>query len=105
GRATTTSKRPCATPWTIDRLTGVGWGSGGGMGRAALSRIMTINVRYFAWLRERVGRSEEVLTPPATIITIHDLVQWLKSRGPEYASAFERDDVIRAAVDHTHVSP
>jgi molybdopterin synthase sulfur carrier subunit len=66
---------------------------------------MTITLRYFAWLRERVGRSEEVLDLPAGIMTVSDLIAWLKGRGPEYASAFERDEVIRAAIDHAHVRP
>ncbi|MFN3744674.1 MAG: molybdopterin converting factor subunit 1 [Hyphomicrobiaceae bacterium] len=64
---------------------------------------MTITLRYFAWLRERVGRSEEVLEVPPGIATVADLINWLKGRGPEYAAAFERADVIRAAIDHAHV--
>lgn len=64
---------------------------------------MTITLRYFAWLRERVGRSEEMLDVPPGIVTIADLIQWLHGRGPEYAAAFERAEVIRAAIDHTHV--
>ena len=34
-----------------------------------------------------------------------ELVTWLKGRGPEYAEAFARADVIRAAIDQTHVKP
>ena len=64
---------------------------------------MTITLRYFAWIRERIGRSEEALDVPAEIATVADLVTWLKSKGPEYAAAFERAEVIRTAIDHTHV--
>jgi molybdopterin synthase sulfur carrier subunit len=64
---------------------------------------MTITLRYFAWLRERVGRSEERLDVPPGVSTVAELILWLKSRGPEYAHAFERAEVIRAAIDHTHV--
>lgn len=64
---------------------------------------MTVTLRYFAWMRERVGRSEERLDVPAEVTTIAELVDWLKARGPEYASAFERAEVIRAAIDHAHV--
>jgi molybdopterin synthase sulfur carrier subunit len=64
---------------------------------------MTITLRYFAWLRERVGRSEEVLDVPSGVMTVADLILWLKDRGPEYASAFERAEIIRAAIDHAHV--
>ena len=64
---------------------------------------MTVTLRYFAWLRERVGRSEEVLDVPRGVTTVADLIGWLQTRGPEYASAFERAEVIRAAIDHPHV--
>ncbi len=65
---------------------------------------MIITLRYFAWLRERIGHSEERLDVPAGVATVGDLILWLKARGPEYAHAFERAEVIRAAIDHTHVS-
>ena len=42
---------------------------------------------------------------PEGIVTIAQLVDWLKSRGPEYELAFERADIIRAAIDQTHVKP
>ena len=64
---------------------------------------MTVTLRYFAWLRERGGRSEERLDLPPGITTVADLILWLKERGPEYAHAFERSEGIRAAIDHTHV--
>ncbi len=64
---------------------------------------MTVTLRYFAWLRERVGRSEERIDVPHDVATVADLIHWLKARGPEYAHAFERAGVIRAAIDHTHV--
>jgi molybdopterin synthase sulfur carrier subunit len=64
---------------------------------------MTVTLRYFAWLRERVGRSEERLELPPSIATVADLIHWLKDRGPEYAHAFERAEVIRAAIDQMHV--
>lgn len=64
---------------------------------------MPVTLRYFAWMRERIGRSEERLDVPADVTTIAELVTWLQARGPEYASAFERAEVIRAAIDHAHV--
>ncbi|HEX8168900.1 MAG TPA: molybdopterin converting factor subunit 1 [Beijerinckiaceae bacterium] len=60
---------------------------------------------YFAWVRERVGRPEEEVEPPATVSTVADLVRWLKGRGEEYAYAFENEGVVRAAVDRVHVKP
>jgi sulfur-carrier protein len=66
---------------------------------------MKITLRYFAWVRERIGHAEEQVELPAGIDTIADLVVWLKSRGPEYAHAFERAGIVRAAIDQTHVKP
>lgn len=60
---------------------------------------------YFAWVRERVGKADEQVDPPPGISTVADLVAWLKGRGEEYAYAFENEDVVRAAIDHTHVKP
>jgi molybdopterin synthase sulfur carrier subunit len=58
---------------------------------------------YFAWVRERVGKPEEQISPPASVITVADLLGWLKSRGEEYEYAFANDKVIRVAIDQTHV--
>lgn len=60
---------------------------------------------YFAWVRERVGKTEEDVTPPAQVMTVADLMEWLAGRGEEYAHAFENRKVIRAAIDRNHVQP
>jgi sulfur-carrier protein len=62
-----------------------------------------VKVRYFAWVRERVGLAEEDLDPPPSIATVADLVAWLTQRGEGYAYAFENPKVIRAAIDKSHV--
>lgn len=64
-----------------------------------------MKLMYFAWVRERIGKAEETIDPPATVSTVGDLISWLSSRGEEYAHAFETPKVIRAAIDHTHVRP
>ncbi len=66
---------------------------------------MTVTLRYFAWVREKVGRAEELLTVPPAVTTVEELMNWLKTQGPEYERAFERAAVIRAAIDQTHVKP
>ncbi len=62
-----------------------------------------MRVRYFAWVRERIGLAEEDIDPPPRIATIADLVGWLSERGEGYAYAFENPKVIRAAIDKSHV--
>lgn len=62
-----------------------------------------MRLRYFAWVRERIGKPEEDLDIPVEVKTIGDLVQWLSKRGEEYGYAFENPKVIRAAIDQSHV--
>jgi molybdopterin synthase sulfur carrier subunit len=62
-----------------------------------------VKLRYFAWVRERIGKPEEDIDPPAGILTIADLIGWLSRRGEEYAHAFDNPNVIRAAIDRAHV--
>ena len=64
-----------------------------------------MKIVYFAWVRERIGKTDEILDLPEDITTIADLVRWLKGRGEEYEYAFENEAVVRAAIDHVHVKP
>jgi sulfur-carrier protein len=64
-----------------------------------------MKVLYFAWVRERIGKGEELVEPPASVTTVADLIGWLAGRGEEYAYAFETPKVIRAAIDRKHVKP
>lgn len=64
-----------------------------------------MKVLYFAWVRERIGKAEEDVAPPADVATVADLIAWLAGRGEEYAHAFEKPKVIRAAIDRVHVKP
>ena len=60
---------------------------------------------YFAWVRERIGRSEEELDPPPGVATVSDLIAWLSGRGEGYAHAFEKPSTVRAALDKVHARP
>ena len=64
-----------------------------------------MKIRYFAWVRERIGKPEEEIAIPPQVGTVADLIAWLGTRGEEYASAFENPGVIRAAIDRVHVKP
>jgi molybdopterin synthase sulfur carrier subunit len=64
---------------------------------------MSVKLLYFAWVREKVGKAEEIVDLPAGVRTVADLVAWLRDRGPEYAEAFARPGVVRAAIDKRHV--
>lgn len=62
-----------------------------------------MRVRYFAWVRERVGRAEEDIEVPAGVANVAELIAWLAARDEGYAAAFAQPEVIRAALDHDHV--
>ncbi|MEM9734337.1 MAG: molybdopterin converting factor subunit 1 [Pseudomonadota bacterium] len=61
-----------------------------------------VKLVYFAWLRERVGLSEENITLPEGLSTVADLLAWQQSRGETYAHAFEHLSIIRVALDQNH---
>jgi len=54
---------------------------------------------YFAWLREKIGKSEETLDPPAEVATVESLLEWLRRRGPEYEAALADLTVVKVAVN------
>jgi len=64
-----------------------------------------IVLRYFAWLRERTGVSEERLILPPGILTVGDLLRWQSRRGHPFDQAFSKPEAIRVAVDRTHAKP
>lgn len=61
-----------------------------------------MHLLYFAWVKEKTGVAAEDIDVPTGVDTIAELIAWLKTRGPEFAHAFERSEVIRAAIDQTH---
>ncbi len=62
-----------------------------------------VKLLYFAWVREKIGKPSEEIALPATVKTVAETIAWLQARGPEYADAFSRPQVIRTAINQTHV--
>ena len=65
---------------------------------------MTIRMVYFAWVRERIGTGEEMIDPPASVVTVADLIDWLAEMGAPHAEAFENRARLRAAIDQDFVA-
>ena len=61
-----------------------------------------MKLRYFAWIRERVGCAEEEISLPTDVRDVAGLMDWLRGRSPEFAAALAQDGVVRAAVNLTH---
>lgn len=62
-------------------------------------------LRYFAWLREKTGVSEERITLPEDVLTVADLLRWQSSREAPFSLAFAKPEAIRVALDHAHARP
>lgn len=54
---------------------------------------------YFAWVRERIGRDAENVSPPSEITTVATLLDWLATRSPGHAAALADRSAIRIAID------
>jgi len=62
-----------------------------------------VNLLYFAWLRQKTGRSEEQFDLPQDIATVRALAEHLARRGGGYAEGFADLGRLRAAVNREHV--
>ncbi|WP_066780404.1 molybdopterin converting factor subunit 1 [Sphingomonas sp. CCH5-D11] len=65
---------------------------------------MAMRVLYFAWVRERIGLAEEVVSPPDDVKTIAALIRWLAGRSDRHAAALSEPDRLRAARDQDFVT-
>jgi sulfur-carrier protein len=64
---------------------------------------MALDILYFAWVREAVGRDGETVDPPADVTTIEALLDWLAESDPAHAAAFADRPKLRAALDQRFV--
>ncbi len=64
-----------------------------------------MNVLYFAWVRTKIGKGREDVTPPSTVVTVADLAAWLRQQSPGHAEAFGNLACIRAAINQEFVEP
>lgn len=62
-----------------------------------------MKLKYFAWVRERIGVSEEDIDLPADVVSVRDLLDWLKGRGDGYGQALQYPEAIRVAINREHV--
>jgi len=58
-----------------------------------------MKILYFAWLRERLNRGEEEVSPPDEVRTVADLIGWLRARDEAADLAMQKPEIIKAAID------
>ncbi len=63
-----------------------------------------MRIRYFAWLKHRVGRAEETVQAPAEVASVAALKVFLAERHPGFAEALASPGVVRCAVNQEYVA-
>lgn len=66
---------------------------------------MALQLLYFAWVRERIGRAEERVEPPQEVLTVAELIAWLRARGGGYAEALADTARVRCAINQDFATP
>ena len=62
-----------------------------------------LKLLYFAWLRTKIGMSEEAVTLPTGVTDVAGLIAWLRTRGGGYQEALANLDVVKVAVNQEYV--
>lgn len=62
-----------------------------------------LDILYFAWVRERIGRDAEAIDHPGEAVRVSDLIALLSKQGDGYAAAFAEPARLRAALDQKFV--
>lgn len=65
---------------------------------------MNLKILYFAWVRERVGTGEELVSPPVEVIDVSRLIHWLAGRSAGHGEALGDLARLRVAIDGEFVS-
>lgn len=65
---------------------------------------MNIELRFFASLRESLGKDREQAALPPEVKTVGDLRSWLSSRGEDWEAVLGGARPVRAALDQTMVT-
>ena len=61
-------------------------------------------IKYFSWIKEHIGKSEEQITIPSDIINVDQLINYLNEKDTKYNLLFEKKELIKIAVNKTYSS-
>ena len=56
-------------------------------------------IKYFSWIREHVGKSEENFDLPSDVTTINELINYLNDLNDQYKHAFAKRSLIKIAIN------
>ncbi len=58
-----------------------------------------MKILYFAWLRERLNRASDEVSPPANIVTLTDLIAWLRTQDDALDAAMENPAIFKLSIN------
>ena len=61
-------------------------------------------IKYFSWIKEHVGKSEEQIELPVHINNVNELINYLNEIDEKYNLIFEKKELIKIAVNKTYSS-
>ncbi len=61
-----------------------------------------MKILYFAWVRQKLGKASEDVTPPGDVKTAADLLAWLRGLDEAHAEALADEAALRIAIDQQH---
>ena len=61
-------------------------------------------VKYFSWIKEHIGKSEEQIDLPSNITNVNQLINYLNQIDDKYNIIFEKKELIKIAVNKTYSS-
>ena len=60
-------------------------------------------VKYFSWIKEHIGKSEEQIDLPSNITNVNQLINYLNEIDEKYNIIFEKKELIKIAVNKTYL--
>ena len=61
-------------------------------------------IKYFSWIKEHVGKSEEQIELPDHINNVNELINYLNELDKKYSLISEKKNLIKIAVNKTYSS-
>ena len=61
-------------------------------------------IKYFSWIKEHIGKSEEQIDLPSNITNVNQLINYLNEIDQKYNIIFKKKELIKIAVNKTYSS-
>ncbi len=61
-------------------------------------------IKYFSWIKEHIGQSEEQIDLPSNITNVNQLINYLNEIDQKYNIIFKKKELIKIAVNKTYSS-